>query len=57
MILAQLIYATFNDKTRTLLLTVGPGFDVESWARQRIDAFRLLGITEITYEEINDRSF
>lgn len=52
MSVARLVYATFDDGVRTLLHTVASSFDVEEWARSREESFRLLGIIEITYEDV-----
>ena len=43
----QLIYAFQGDYTRTLLLTVDDGFDVQAWANDRQKYFRLLDIRKI----------
>jgi hypothetical protein len=48
----QIIWANNNDGTRFCLFIRPASFDVEKWAQSRQQAFRILGITGITVEEM-----
>lgn len=56
MIVARLVFAKLACGSRTHPLMAQLGIEVEAWARKRLHAFKLLGIVEIIYEDIDDRA-